>query len=69
MLILDIDGSLRWALFPYFETLNKKHYPRLILMEDSSQTDWDENILEWLLANGYRVLARTRGNVLITTEE
>ena len=29
-----------------FKTLNKKSYPRLILMEDSSQSDWDENILE-----------------------
>ena len=69
VLKIDIEGFEDRALFPYFETLNKKHYPRLILMEDSSQTDWDENILEWLLANGYRVLARTRGNVLITTEE
>ena len=69
VLKIDIEGFEDRALFPYFETLNKKHYPRLILMEDSSQTDWDENILEWLLANGYRVLARTRGNTLITSDK
>ena len=68
VLKIDIEGFEDRALFPFFETLDKKHYPRLILIEDSSQTNWDENILGWLLANGYRVLARTRGNVLITTE-
>lgn len=67
VLKIDIEGFEDRALFPYFENLDKKFYPKLILMEDSSQTDWERNILEWLLANGYRVLARTRGNVLITT--
>jgi len=38
-------------------------------MEDSSQKEWGRNILEWHIANGYRVLARTRGNILITTEK
>ena len=69
VLKIDIEGFEDRALFPYFKNLNKKFYPRLVIMEDSSQTDWEENILEWLLANGYRVLARTRGNVLITTEK
>jgi len=69
VLKIDIEGFEDRALFPYFKNLNKKFYPRLVIMEDSSQTDWEENILEWLLANGYRVLARTRGNILITTEK
>ena len=68
VLKIDIEGFEDRALIPYFKNLDKKFYPRLVLMEDSSQTDWEENILEWLLANGYRVLARTRGNVLISTE-
>jgi FkbM family methyltransferase len=66
VLKIDIEGFEDKALFPYFETLDKKHYPRLIIMEDSSQKDWNGNILEWLLSNGYRVLARTRGNIIIT---
>ena len=68
VLKIDIEGFEDRALIPYFKNLDKKFYPRLVLMEDSSQTDWEENILEWLLANGYKVLARTRGNVLISTE-
>lgn len=69
VLKIDIEGFEDRALFPYFENLDKKFYPKLVLMEDSSQTDWNLNILEWLLANGYRVLARTRGNILITTNK
>jgi len=69
VLKIDIEGYEDRALFPYFENLDKKYYPRLILMEDSSQTDWERNILQWLLCNGYRILARTRGNILITTDK
>ena len=65
---IDIEGFEDKALFPYFKTLDKKLYPRLILMEDSSKKHWDKNILEWLLNNGYNVISRTRGNVLITSE-
>ena len=68
VLKIDIEGFEDRALIPYFKNLDKKFYPRLVLMEDSSLTDWKENILECLLANGYKVLARTRGNVLISTE-
>ena len=65
---IDIEGFEDKALFPYFKTLDKKHYPSLILMEDSSQNKWDDNILEWLLANGYNILGRTRGNIIISKE-
>ena len=66
---IDIEGFEDKALFPYFKTLDKNLYPKLILMEDSSQKEWDQNILNWLLTNGYYVVARTRGNVLISTEK
>tara|TARA_B100000767_G_scaffold10818_1_gene10541 strand:+ start:495 stop:2288 length:1794 start_codon:yes stop_codon:yes gene_type:complete len=65
VLKIDIEGFEDKALFPYFKTLDKKHYPKLILMEDSSQNNWDNNILEWLLANGYNLISRTRSNVII----
>ena len=65
---IDIEGFEDKALFPYFETLDKKIYPRLILIEDSSKSNWDKNILEWLLMNGYYVISRTRGNVLVGLE-
>jgi len=69
VLKIDVEGYEDRVLFPYFEGLERKFYPRLILMEDSSQKDWERNILEWLLASGYNILARTKGNILITTEK
>ena len=68
VLKIDIEGFEDRALFPFFQNLDKNQYPKLILMEDSSLGGWKRNILEWLLANGYRELGRTRGNVIITTE-
>ena len=69
VLKIDVEGFEDRVLFPYFRTLDKNLYPRLILMEDSSQKNWEQNIFEWLLANGYRVLTRTRGNTLITRDK
>jgi len=66
---IDIEGFEDKALFPYFKTLQKNHYPKLILMEDSSQKDWEKNILKWLLNNGYEIISRTRGNVLLSIEK
>jgi len=64
---IDIEGMEDKVLFPYFEKIDKSNYPKLIVIEDSSQQIWDKNILEWMLDNGYRVLTRTRGNIVITT--
>lgn len=66
---IDIEGFEDRALFPFFKKLDKKFYPKLILMEDSSQKDWKNNILKWLLKNGYNTISRTRGNILISTEK
>ena len=69
VLKIDIEGFEDKALFSYFRALDKKLYPRLIIIEDSRQADWDENILEWLIAKGYSILTRTRSNVLISLKK
>lgn len=65
---IDIEGYEDKALFPYFKKLDKKLYPRLILIEESRRKDWDKDILNWLLTKGYNVILRTRSNVLIALE-
>lgn len=64
---IDIEGMEDKVLFPYFEKTDKSNYPKLIVIENSSQHMWDRNILEWMLDNGYREIAKTRGNIVITT--
>ena len=63
---IDIEGMEDRALFPYLEAINPEQYPKLIVMEDGINSHWERDILSWLLANGYIIKERTRGNVLLT---
>ena len=62
---IDIEGMEDRALFPFFENIAKAQYPKLIVMEDGINEQWERDILSWLLANGYHAAARTRGNVML----
>ena len=62
---IDIEGMEDRALFPYFENIAKAKYPKLIVMEDGINEQWERDILSWLLANGYQAVARTRGNIML----
>ena len=62
---IDIEGMEDRALFPYFEAITSKHYPKLIVMEDGINVHWERDILSWLLANGYHKAGRTRGNIML----
>ena len=62
---IDIEGMEDRALFPFFETIKPKHYPKLIIMEDGDNSHWERDILGWLLTNGYCNVGRTRGNVML----
>lgn len=63
---IDIEGMEDRALFPYFEAIKPEYYPKLIVMEDGINGQWERDILSWLLANGYNSTERTRGNVMLT---
>ena len=62
---IDIEGMEDRALFPFFERIAKAQYPKLIVMEDGINEQWERDILSWLLANGYHAAARTRGNIML----
>ncbi len=62
---IDIEGMEDRALFPYFKNITKAQYPKLIVMEDGINEQWEHDILGWLLANGYHAAARTRGNIML----
>jgi FkbM family methyltransferase len=62
---IDIEGMEDRALFPYFENIAKEKYPKLIVMEDGINEQWERDILGWLLANGYHAVERTRGNIVL----
>ena len=62
---IDIEGMEDRALFPYFEAIKAKHYPKLIVMVDGVNAEWERDILSWLLNHGYHKAGRTRGNIML----
>ena len=64
---IDIEGHEDRALIPFFKMANRSLYPLNIVMEFSSQQDWnqEENLLEFLSHIGYETQFKTRGNICL----
>ena len=61
---IDIEGMEDKALLPFFEEAPKNQWPKMIFIEDNKDM-WEDDILSWLLENGYSVQAKTRSNVVL----
>lgn len=61
---IDVEGMEDQALFPYFKSIKKSKYPKMIIIEDNKDF-WSEDILSWLLENGYIVHEETRSNLIL----
>lgn len=66
---IDVEGFEDKALLPYFNSVDKKCYPDLIVIEYTGEEDWDENVIEFLLKNGYYESDRTTGNLILLREQ
>lgn len=66
---IDVEGMEDKILRPFFESVKPSLYPKMMIIEDSSQTSWDWNVVAWLLANGYRVKSQSRGNLILSRSE
>lgn len=65
---IDVEGMEDLVLFPFFETSPKVLWPRLVIMEFTSQQFWTRDILSWLLSSGYREIERNRSNVMLSLD-
>jgi FkbM family methyltransferase len=65
VLKIDVEGYEDRVLMPFFRSNNILIYPKLIIIEHSSSNDWNENVIEWMLNNGYSQEFRTRGNTIL----
>ena len=65
---IDVEGMESQILKPFFEAAAPALYPKMIIIEDSSQADWDWHVIDWMLANGYQIKDRSRGNLILTRQ-
>jgi FkbM family methyltransferase len=61
---IDVEGSEDKVLVPFFRAAPKSMWPKLVLIEDTS-CDWTVDLFALLASKGYRIVARTKLNVML----
>jgi FkbM family methyltransferase len=60
---LDVEGAEDIILEPFFRDAPASLHPSLLIIEDSSR-QWESDLPGMLAAKGYRIIARTRLNIV-----
>ena len=64
---VDVEGYEDRALRPFFESASIELYPKNIVIEFTSQNEWqDRNFIGYLLSKGYKEILKTRGNLCLS---
>jgi FkbM family methyltransferase len=66
---IDVEGMEDAVLFPFFETSARRSWPRLVIIEHTSQKQWKRDILAWMRESGYREVERNRSNAILQLTE
>ena len=67
LLKIDIEGYEDKALKPFFESASIELYPENIVIEFTSQNEWqDQNFISYLIDKGYKEILKTRGNLCLS---
>jgi FkbM family methyltransferase len=62
---IDIEGMEDRALRPFFESAPLSLWPKCIVIEHCCSDNWQEDIIAYMLNNGYRLQLKTRGNSVL----
>ncbi|MGL4322995.1 MAG: FkbM family methyltransferase [Beijerinckiaceae bacterium] len=65
---IDVEGAEDLVLMPYFLAAEKALWPRAVIIEDSSDI-WKENCVQFMCANGYHQVWRSRLNIGLVFDE
>jgi len=68
VLKIDIEGYEDQALMPFFTDAPESLWPQIIAIEDSHRDRWNTNVIDRLVAIGYRVTARGRVDHVLRRE-
>lgn len=62
---IDIEGYEDKCLVPFFNSANKKLYPKNIVIEAGLKNVWDINLIDFLKSFDYKILHISKSNNLI----
>jgi FkbM family methyltransferase len=66
ILKIDVEGYEDRALVPFITHTEPARLPRHIIMEHTSADCWEHDLLGLLQDKGYRLVTKTRGNLLLS---
>lgn len=62
---IDIEGYEDKCLVPFFNSANKKLYPKNIVIEAGLKNAWGINLIDFLKSHDYKILNNSKSNNLI----
>jgi len=62
---IDTEGMEDLILFPFYESTSYEMWPKLVIIEHTSQRAWKRDILAWMLESNYHVVGKTRSNMIL----
>jgi len=64
---IDIEGYEDRALIPFFKSAPKALYPKHIVLEHTSQDEWEnKDLIKYIINLGYFEKFKTRGNICLS---
>lgn len=62
---VDIEGMEDRALIPFYETAPQGLWPKRLVIEHAHRDEWENDLINYLLNQGYQQFKRTRANTLL----
>ena len=62
---IDVEGYEDKVLFPFFQNISSYLYPKLIIIEHSSKSKWDNDIIQWMIDSNYSLIYKNKGNSIL----
>lgn len=63
---IDVEGYEYQALMPYLASTPVENWPRVFVIEHNHRaSQWDGDLVQEIVKNGYRIALRTRGNIVL----
>jgi FkbM family methyltransferase len=68
VLKIDVEGMEDRILKPFFLTAQKSILPKMVIIEDSRKSDWNCDIIDWMLLNDYIIESHSRSNLILVRQ-
>lgn len=62
---IDIEGYEDRALIPFFRDVEKKYWPKAILIETCHNTLWQSDCIKYLISKGYNIIYQNEFNKML----